>query len=44
MSKKLVLKFTWVGKENQSMVEPRILLEVTVPSYHAKRRNTNADF
>ncbi len=37
-------KLVWVGKENQSMVESRVLLEATVPNYHAERRITSADF
>lgn len=38
MSRKKKLELTWVGKENQPRLEPRILLEDPEKSYHAKRR------
>ncbi len=43
MSKKQKLELTWIGKENRSKLEPRILLERPAKSYHAKHRVTTAD-
>ena len=37
------LELTWIGKENRPKLEPRILLEDTVKSYHAKHRVTESD-
>src|SRR4051794_31917766 len=36
MSKTTKLELTWIGKENRPRLEPRILLEDTTCSYHAK--------
>lgn len=41
--KKQKLELTWIGKENRPKLEPRILLEDTELSYHAKHRVTNKD-
>ena len=43
MTKKQKLELTWIGKENRPKLEPRILLEDSALSYHAKRRLTDAD-
>jgi adenine-specific DNA-methyltransferase len=43
MSKKQKLELTWIGKENRPKLEPRILLEDPVLSYHAKHRVTESD-
>jgi adenine-specific DNA-methyltransferase len=43
MSKKQKLELTWIGKENRPKLEPRILLEDPVLSYHAKHRVTDSD-
>lgn len=32
------LELTWIGKENRPKLEPRVLIEDTVKSYHAARR------
>jgi adenine-specific DNA-methyltransferase len=37
------LELTWIGKESRPRLEPRILLEDPVRSYHAKQRVTGAD-
>ncbi len=37
------LELTWIGKENRPRLEPRILLEDPVKSYHAKHRVTDRD-
>ena len=37
------LELTWIGKENRPKLEPRILLEDTALSYHAKHRVTEND-
>lgn len=37
------LELTWIGKENRPKLEPRILLEDPVKSYHAKHRVTDGD-
>src|SRR5450756_832723 len=37
------LELTWIGKENRPKLEPRILLEDTAKSYHAKHRVTDKD-
>lgn len=37
------LELTWVGKENSPRVEPRILLEDSVYSYHARHRVAEGD-
>lgn len=43
MSKKQKLELTWIGKENRPRLEPRILLEDSAKSYHAKHRVANSD-
>jgi adenine-specific DNA-methyltransferase len=44
MSKnKQKLELTWIGKENRPKLEPRILLEDTGFSYHAKQRHSEND-
>lgn len=43
MSKKQKLELTWIGKESRPKLEPRILLEDTAKSYHAKQRVTDND-
>lgn len=43
MTKKQKLELTWIGKENRPRLEPRILLEDPVKSYHAKQRVTDHD-
>jgi len=37
------LELTWIGKEKRPKLEPRILLEDPVKSYHAKRRVSDND-
>jgi len=43
MSKKQKLELTWIGKENRPKLDPRILLEDTAKSYHAKHRVASGD-
>src|SRR5439155_14632481 len=43
MSKTTKLELTWIGKENRPRLEPRILLEDTAKSYHAKSRLSEND-
>lgn len=43
MNGKQRLELTWVGKEERPRLEPRILLEDTKRSYHAKARVTETD-
>jgi len=43
MSKKQKLELTWIGKENQPKLEPRILLEDAEKSHHAAHRVTEND-
>jgi len=43
LTKKQKLELTWIGKENRSKLEPRILLEDAEKSYHAKHRVTEND-
>jgi len=43
MSKKQKLELTWIGKENRTRLEPRILLEDKDKSFHAKTRVTDDD-
>ena len=40
---KTKLELTWIGKENRPKLEPRILLEDSAKSYHAKHRMTDKD-
>jgi adenine-specific DNA-methyltransferase len=44
MSKTTKLELTWIGKDNRPRLEPRILLEDTDKSYHAKTRISENDF
>ena len=37
------LELTWIGKENRSRLEPRVLIENPEKSYHAKQRVTEND-
>ncbi len=41
--RKQKLELTWIGKENRPRLEPRILLEDPVKSYHAQHRVTDGD-
>jgi adenine-specific DNA-methyltransferase len=41
--KKQRLELTWIGKENRPKLEPRILLEDSVKSYHAAHRVSDDD-
>jgi adenine-specific DNA-methyltransferase len=43
MRNKQKLELTWIGKENRLRLEPRVLLEDAVKSYHAKQRVTDRD-
>lgn len=43
MAQKKKLELTWIGKENRPRLEPRILLEDSEKSYHAKQRVTEND-
>lgn len=43
MSRKQRLELTWIGKDERPRLEPRILLEDTEKSYHAKHRVTDQD-
>lgn len=43
MTKKQKLELTWVGKDNRPRLEPRILIEDPVKSYHAAARVSDAD-
>ncbi len=43
MTRKQKLELTWVGKENRPRLEPRILLEDTDKSYHAKHCVSDGD-
>ena len=43
MNRKQKLELTWIGKENQPKLEPRILLEDPEKSYHAAHRVTDND-
>ena len=43
MSKTTKLELTWIGKENRPRLEPRILLEDSSKSYHAKTRMSSDD-
>ena len=43
MSVKQRLELTWIGKEIRPKLEPRILLEESQKSYHAKQRKTDQD-
>jgi adenine-specific DNA-methyltransferase len=41
--RKQKLELTWIGKENRPKLEPRILLEETGNSYHARHKVNNKD-
>jgi len=41
--KKTKLELTWIGKENRPRLEPRILIEDSEKSYHAKHRVSEND-
>jgi adenine-specific DNA-methyltransferase len=43
MTKKPRLELTWIGKENRSKLEPRILLADATQSYHAVQRVSDTD-
>jgi len=43
MTRKQRLELTWIGKNERPRLEPRILLEDTHKSYHAKERKTEND-
>ena len=43
MNPKQKLELTWIGKDQRPKLEPRILLEDTTKSYHAKQRVSEAD-
>ncbi len=43
MANKTKLELTWIGKENQPRLEPRILIEDTEKSYHAPFRQSDKD-
>ena len=43
MKKKQKLELTWIGKENRSKLEPRILLEDAEKSHHSTHRVTEND-
>jgi adenine-specific DNA-methyltransferase len=43
MSSRQKLELTWVGKDERPRLEPRILLEDSALSYHAKARVSEAD-
>ena len=43
MSNKQKLELTWIGKEHRPKLEPRILLEDPLRSYHAKHRVMDGD-
>jgi adenine-specific DNA-methyltransferase len=42
-SKKTKLELTWIGKEHRPKLEPRILLEESDKSHHAKHRVSHGD-
>ncbi len=43
VKKKTKLELTWVGKENRPKLEPRILIEDPVKSYHGEHRISEND-
>jgi adenine-specific DNA-methyltransferase len=43
MSSKQKLELTWIGKDVRPKLEPRILLEDPIKSYHAKQRVSDSD-
>lgn len=43
MKKKQKLELTWIGKDEVTKVEPRILIEDSELSYHASKRRANED-
>ncbi len=42
-NRKTKLELTWIGKDRRPKLEPRILLEESAKSYHAKHRVTDND-
>ena len=42
-NKKTKLELTWIGKENRSKLEPRILIEDPEKSHHAVQRHSEDD-
>ncbi|WP_024984954.1 hypothetical protein [Brevibacillus borstelensis] len=43
MSKKTKLELTWIGKDEEPRVEPRILIEDQDKSYHLNKRISKND-
>ena len=43
MAKKTKLELTWIGKDLRPKLEPRILIEDTKKSYHAKEKHSEND-
>ena len=43
MTKKQKLGLTWIGKEDATKVEPRILIEDAEHSYHASKKHSDVD-
>ena len=43
MTKNQKLELTWIGKDAQPKLEPRIFLQDPAKSYHAKHRVTEGD-
>jgi len=43
MSKKTKLELTWIGKDEEPRLEPRILIEDDQLSYHCNVRHGNND-
>ena len=43
MTKKQKLELTWIGKEHRPKLEPRILLEDSEKSYHARTGSPTSD-
>ncbi len=41
--KKQKLELTWIGKEDQPRLEPRVLVEDSTKSYHASERVSDND-
>ena len=44
MAKNTKLELTWIGKEEQPRLEPRVLLEDPTKSHHAQKRVSEKDF
>ncbi len=43
MAQKQKLELTWIGKEKRARLEPRVLIEDTARSYHARQRVSDKD-